>query len=109
MSIDGLGVIGWVVAGVLPALLWTYVNVRRAARRRERQLVRRGSILVWGLVAVYLALLRVIPENVVVLAFLVYGALFLLAVSLLGWRRYYLREHDFPGSYLFARRAPSGR
>jgi len=109
MSIGSLGVVGWAILGVLPALFWTYVNVRRAAPRRERQFVRRGSVLVWGVVATYLAALRAMPADFASLILLVCGVMFLLVVALLEWRRSRLREQRFPGSYLFVRRAPFGR
>lgn len=109
MGVEGFGIVAWALAGVLPAIIWTVVNVRRATRRRERQLVHRGSVLVWGLVAVYVAVLRAAPESSAALVLLGFGVSFLLVAGVLGWRRAYLREHDFPGSYLFARRAPFGR
>lgn len=109
MSIGSLGVVGWAILGILPAVFWTFVNVRRAAPRRERQFVRRGSVLVWGVVAAYLAALRTMPEDFAGVVLLVCGALFLLVVALLEWRRSRLREQRFPGSYLFVRRAPFGR
>jgi len=103
MGMEGLGIVAWVLAGVLPAIVWTVVNVRRATRRRERRLVRRGSLLVWALVAVYVAVLGAIPETYAFLALMGFFVAFVPLIGLLGWRRAYLREHDFPGSYLFAR------
>lgn len=109
MGIESIGAAGWAALGILPAVLWTYLSVRSATRRRERQFVRRGSLLVWGLVAAYLAVLRAAPEAAAGYVLLGFGATFVLVTGLLEWRRAQLREHDFPGSYLFVRRAPFGR
>ena len=109
MSIDTSNVIGLAVLGILPAIFWTYLSVRRASHGRERQFVRRGSFLVWGLVATYLGALRVMPEAHAAMLFIAYGVSFLLAVGVLERRRSRLREREFPGSYLFTRSAPFGR
>ena len=100
---------GWAVLGVLPALLWTWLYVRRATRRRERQFVRRGSVLVWALAAVYLAMLRIFPEAYAILVLAIHAAVLTLAVTLIEWRRTQLRERDWTTSYLFARKAPMSR
>ena len=109
MSIGSLSVVGWGMLGVLPAVFWTLSGVYRATRRHERHFIRRGVVLVWTLVAVYLAALRVLPESQAAFVFLAYSVALLLAVALLEWRRTHLRHHDFPGSYLFTPRAPFGR
>jgi hypothetical protein len=109
MGIESIGVVGWAVLGILPAVLWTFVSVRGASRRRDRQFVRRGSLLVWGLVAVYIAALRAAPEAMAAYVLLAFCVTFALVVGVLEWRRSQLRVHDFPGSYLFIRRAPFGR
>jgi hypothetical protein len=100
---------GLAILGILPALLWTYASVRRASRRRERQFVRWGSLLLWSLVATYLAALRTLPEVYAGRVFIAFCAAFLLVAGLLEWRRSRLREPNFPGSYLFSRSAPFGR
>jgi len=109
MSSGSLGIVGWALLGILPAVFWTVASVRRAIGRRERQFVRRGSLSIWGVVAVFLATLQALPETHAGFAFLAYGVVLLLIVGLLEWRRSLLREPRFPGSYLFIRRAPSGR
>jgi hypothetical protein len=109
MSTESLGVVGWAILGVLPAVFWTMASVRRATRRWERQFVRRASVLLWAIVAVFLAALRALPEEHAGFVFLIYAASALVIVGLLAWRRSQLRQHYFPGSYLFTRRAPFGR
>jgi len=105
MNALNLVIIGVAMLGVLPAVAWTWLNVRRATRRREHQFQRRASILVWAVVAVFLVGLRTAPEALALLVLAAHGVVLTLAVTLIEWRRAQMRERDWTPSYLFTRKA----